>query len=148
MVIVCGGAIDPFAGVEHFVVHDLRRGQTEHNLAGAVMYLDEVEALVTEVIVTVLKRPRGVVEGDEESLFVTDADHLVYALVSVDSVVIVLVGDEVAAGYRTVRGKATVDAVTGQNYFAPSEDGNHLYVIKDRPNDFYRDAIDTVIVSE
>lgn len=56
-----------------------------------------------------------------------------------------LVGDEAAAGYRTVCGKATVDAVTGQNYFVPSDDGNHAYVIKDRHNDFYRDVINGMI---
>lgn len=58
-----------------------------------------------------------------------------------------LIGDEKAAGYRTVRGKATVDAVTGRNYFTQSADGLHAYVIKERDNDFYRDAIDEMIKS-
>lgn len=58
-----------------------------------------------------------------------------------------LIGDEKAAGYRTVRGKATVDAVTGSNHFAPSEDGLHTYVIKARDNAYYRDAIDEMIDS-
>ena len=58
-----------------------------------------------------------------------------------------LIGDEKAAGYRTVRGKATVDAATGSNHFAPSEDGLHTYVIKARDNAYYRDAIDEMIDS-
>lgn len=59
-----------------------------------------------------------------------------------------LVGDEKAAGYRIVRGKATVDAVTGQNFFEVSDDGSHAYVIKDKPDGFYRDAIDAIITSK
>ena len=58
-----------------------------------------------------------------------------------------LIGDEKAAGYRTIRGKATVDAVSGQNYFAHAADGQHAYVIKVQNNEFYRDAIDEMIKS-
>ena len=59
-----------------------------------------------------------------------------------------LVGDERAAGYRVVHGRATVDAETGRNYFTPSEDGAHAYVVKERDNDFYRNAIDEMIKSK
>ena len=52
-----------------------------------------------------------------------------------------LVGDEEKAGYKTVRGTATVDAATGANNFAESEDGKHVYVIKKYPNDKYVEMI-------
>lgn len=63
-------------------------------------------------------------------------------------VLLALVGDEEKAGYRAVRGRAEVDAETGSNFFTPSEDGPHCYVIKTRDNRFYQDWIDTLIASE
>lgn len=56
-----------------------------------------------------------------------------------------LVGDEEEAGYRTVRGKATVDPESGANYFVPSGDGMHSYVVKNMNDSFYSDIIDEMI---
>lgn len=56
-----------------------------------------------------------------------------------------LIGDEQAAGYRSVRGVARVDAETGCNFFEPCPDGAHRYVVKDRPDAFYQAAIEARI---
>lgn len=56
-----------------------------------------------------------------------------------------LIGDEQAAGYRSVRGVARVDAETGRNFFEPCADGAHRYVVKDRADAFYQAAIETRI---
>lgn len=57
-------------------------------------------------------------------------------------VLLALIGDEKEAGYATVRGTATVDVLSGANYFEESENGNHLYVVKAKPNEYYSEAID------
>ena len=56
-----------------------------------------------------------------------------------------IIGDEERAGYRTVTGRASVDAETGANHFIPSSDGLHRYVIKARDDGYYRDMIDGII---
>ena len=56
-------------------------------------------------------------------------------------VLMALIGDEAAAGYAVVRGRAVVDPVTGENHFCPSESGMHSYVVKERDNTYYADAI-------
>ena len=56
-----------------------------------------------------------------------------------------LIGDEEKAGYKTVRGRASVDAETGANHFEISENGNHVYVIKAKENSFYENMIDELI---
>lgn len=60
-------------------------------------------------------------------------------------VMMALIGDEERAGYRCVRGKASVDSLTGANTFAPDAYGLHRYVIKTMPDEFYRDGIDRLI---
>jgi hypothetical protein len=57
------------------------------------------------------------------------------------TVLMALIGDEEAAGYKTVRGTASLDGESGQNFFAPSDSGLHAYVVKDRPNEFYKTQI-------
>ena len=59
-----------------------------------------------------------------------------------------LVGDEKVANYRVIRGKASVDAETGRNYFTPSDEGMHAYVIKELENGYYRDIIDEMIETQ
>lgn len=87
-----------------------------------------------------------------------DGDHLLEALRDHGSgngrcswdpmtVLMALNGDEKKSGYTLVRGTARVDAETGQNYFAESYDGLHAYVVKDREDSFYSDAIDAMIES-
>ncbi|MCI8387930.1 MAG: hypothetical protein HFE63_05630 [Clostridiales bacterium] len=49
-----------------------------------------------------------------------------------------------AAGYRTVRGTATVDE-DGCNHFVRSSDGRHRYVVKLKPDEWYSAAIDDMI---
>lgn len=52
-----------------------------------------------------------------------------------------VIGDEEQAGYDLVRGKASVDPATGENYFEPAEEGTHCYVIKKFEDAYYEDAI-------
>ena len=59
-----------------------------------------------------------------------------------------LVGDPAAAGYRTVRGCASVDPETGENRFLEAANGPHRYVVKTMPDAFYADAIDRLIASD
>ncbi len=54
------------------------------------------------------------------------------------------VGDPESAGYRLVRGRASVNE-NGENFFEESEDGAHGYVVKTMPDRFYADAIDGII---
>lgn len=56
-----------------------------------------------------------------------------------------LVGDEEKAGYKTVRGFASVDAETGANHFRPDPHGLHTYVVKAKDDAFYVDAIDRLL---
>jgi len=58
-------------------------------------------------------------------------------------VMLALIGDEAAAGYRTVRGTASVDPLTGFNYFVRSEDGPHAYVVKQRSDEYYETYINS-----
>ena len=56
-----------------------------------------------------------------------------------------LVGDEAQAGYGCVYGRAEVDAETGRNYFTPMEGGTHCYVVKQRADAEYEEAINRMI---
>ncbi len=58
---------------------------------------------------------------------------------------LVLTGDEKAAGYGVVRGRASVSAQSGINRFKADENGPHAYVVKERPDAFYRQNIDLAI---
>jgi hypothetical protein len=60
-------------------------------------------------------------------------------------VMLALVGDEEKAGYSVVRGKASLDAQTGENHFAEMAEGLHAYVVKNEPNSFYEDMINNAI---
>lgn len=52
-----------------------------------------------------------------------------------------LIGDEAEAGYRTVRGTASLDTESGANRFRAHADGLHAYVIKTKPDEYYKNAI-------
>ena len=56
-----------------------------------------------------------------------------------------VIGDETAAGYRTVVGRASVDEPTGSNRFEPCQDGLHCYVIKTEDDSYYQHAINAII---
>ena len=56
-----------------------------------------------------------------------------------------IIGDPVEAGYREVRGRASLSKETGANYFIPDDGGLHSYVIKERENKFYEDMIDSIL---
>ncbi len=56
-----------------------------------------------------------------------------------------LIGNEEKAGYSVVRGKASVDAVTGENYFEVDNNGLHKYVVKQKEDKYYADAINKLI---
>ena len=49
------------------------------------------------------------------------------------------------AGYRAVRGQAKIDPEDGRNRWVPDENGLQRYVVKIRPDDFYRNAINSMI---
>lgn len=60
-------------------------------------------------------------------------------------VLMALAGNESEAGYRTVKGTASVRAVDGANFFYENENGLHGYVMKTKRNEFYREWIDSLI---
>ena len=60
-------------------------------------------------------------------------------------ILLALIGDEEKAGYSTVQGTATVNPKTGENYFEKSPDGTHKFVVKAKDNDFYKNAINSLI---
>lgn len=60
-------------------------------------------------------------------------------------VLLALIGDEEKAGYKTVRGFATVDGETGENHFRSHPNGPHAYVIKARDDSFYSNAINRLL---
>lgn len=59
-------------------------------------------------------------------------------------VVLALIGDNERAGYKTVKGKATIDEM-GRNYFEENENGTHEYVVKAYPDEYYINIIDSLI---
>lgn len=60
-------------------------------------------------------------------------------------VLLALIGDEKEAGYEKVTGKAFVDPESGANYFSKEPCGLHAYVIKERSDDFYAEAINRLL---
>ena len=60
-------------------------------------------------------------------------------------VAMALAGDEVKAGYDTIRGWATVDADTGVNHFLRDPEGRHTYVIKNKEDAYYADHINAML---
>lgn len=60
-------------------------------------------------------------------------------------VLMALAGDEAKAGYRTVRGTASVRAEDGANFFAEEPAGLHCYVVKEKENAFYQQWIERLI---
>ena len=60
-------------------------------------------------------------------------------------VLMALVGDEGTAGYRTVKGTASVDEQTGANYFEPNANGTHKFVIKKYENGYYEEQINSIL---
>ena len=61
---------------------------------------------------------------------------------------VALLGDPAAAGFACVTGTASVDPETGANHFCPAPNGRHRYLVKTRPNAYYENEIDRMIVSE
>ncbi|MBQ7226644.1 MAG: nucleoside hydrolase [Clostridia bacterium] len=60
-------------------------------------------------------------------------------------VTLALIGDNEKAGYNTVKGFATVNE-QGVNFFTEDGNGPHEYVVKARPDSFYSDMINNLIV--
>lgn len=56
-----------------------------------------------------------------------------------------ITGDEAMAGYETVRGTARVEQFTGANYFEQSESGQHQYVVRTHPADYYKEKINLLL---
>ena len=57
------------------------------------------------------------------------------------TVLLAIVGDAKEAGYREVRGTASVDAETGANHFTENPQGLHTYVVKEKSDEYYRSEI-------
>ncbi len=57
------------------------------------------------------------------------------------TVLMALIGDEERAGYEVIRGWASLDAESGKNYFKRDENGGHCFVVKARPNEYYKEEI-------
>ena len=58
--------------------------------------------------------------------------------------VLALTNDNEKAGYKTIRGTATVNN-HGLNFFEENENGIHEYVVKTEPDEFYINIIDSII---
>ena len=58
--------------------------------------------------------------------------------------VLALADDNEKAGYKTVKGTATVDE-NGKNYFEENANGIHEYVVKAKEDSFYSDIINNLI---
>ena len=54
-------------------------------------------------------------------------------------------GDEAKAGYNVKTGTASLNSETGENTFTEDPNGLHRYVIKARPDEYYRDRINELI---
>lgn len=63
-------------------------------------------------------------------------------------VMLALTGDEAAAGYDVVCGKAEVNKLNGENNFYPSNNGKHKYVIKKENNEYYKNQINAFVASK
>lgn len=61
------------------------------------------------------------------------------------TVLMALIGDEEEAGYRIVRGIASINPESGANHFEPCHEGLHAYVVKERDDKFYEDSINSLI---
>ena len=57
-------------------------------------------------------------------------------------------GDAGEAGYRRVRGRASVNSKTGVNRFEAFEDGAHSYLVKEKDDRFYQDRINGILLQE
>ena len=60
-------------------------------------------------------------------------------------VLLALTGDEEKAGYRSIRGFASVDADTGANHFRENSQGLHRYVVKAWADSAYSQRINEII---
>ena len=57
-----------------------------------------------------------------------------------------VINDIEAAGYTAVYGKASVDPETGSNTFTEYENGPHCHVCKAKPDDYYSDIINSLVM--
>ena len=60
-------------------------------------------------------------------------------------VYIACLGDERAAGFDSVSGKASLEEDTGINHFDKSEGGKHRFVVKKYPDAYYEDILNKII---
>ena len=132
-------------------------GESEHNfeytprsIAGGADFLEKCPVPVTFLGWEV---GFGVITGGE---ILDTGDHLYMAMADHGSskgrhswdpmtVLMALIGDEAAAGYRTVRGRASLSRTDGTNYFSKEESGPHAFVVKTMPDDYYKDLINSRI---
>ena len=60
-------------------------------------------------------------------------------------VLLAIIGDEEKAGYDIIKGTASLNPETGENYFEENNVGLHKYVVKRFENSYYEDLINDII---
>ncbi len=63
-------------------------------------------------------------------------------------ILLAAIGEPEKAGYDCIYGKASVDPENGANYFKKDAAGNHCYVVKTKPDEWYAEEIDSKIKKE
>lgn len=61
------------------------------------------------------------------------------------TVLMAIINDEEKAGYKIVKGVASVDPKSGVNNFVPDCEGSHAYVVKKKSDDWYADKINELL---
>ncbi len=62
-------------------------------------------------------------------------------------VLMACIHDEAKAGYKLIKGTASVNGKTGENNFVQDINGRHGYVIKLKDDDFYKNSINRILES-
>ena len=62
------------------------------------------------------------------------------------TVLYAVIGDAEQAGYRKIRGRASVNAQNGKNRFIPEANGSHSYLVKKRDDRVFKNRIDEILM--
>ncbi len=133
------GEYDREVGNEHNFNNNMRSRRAGH------IFCEKCPAPATflgfEVGKTVLTGD-GLPEGDVLNLCMTHHRHAENGRCSWDpmTVLLAVMGEPEKAGYSTINGKVYVDPETGKNTFTEGA-GLHSYVIKTKPDEYYRNEI-------
>ncbi len=136
---IMAGRWDRENGEEHNFNNNLRSRQVGHSLCEKSPV--PITFLGFEVGLNVLSGD-GTPEGDALNLCITEFGCAETGRHSWDpmTALLAIIGDEEKAGYSLAAGTARVDPATGKNNFTLGE-GLHGYVIKEKPDNYYRNEI-------